>query len=38
MLSIDTPEVGQLVSHQGSGGNIIDQTLPIFFLDSPVYK
>ena len=23
------------VSHQGSGGNIIDQTLPIFFLDSP---
>ena len=23
------------VAHQGSGGNIIDQTFPIFFLDSP---
>ena len=23
------------VTHQGSGGNIIDATLPIFFLDSP---
>ena len=23
------------VAHQGSGGNIIDHTFPIFFLDSP---